>query len=95
MKNVENSGGARRHKLRHNTAHECCMLDKQHYTHARTHAHTHAHVPGHPTKARKQEGAHTDKYSIIHLLFHGENDSRKRPSVTSYVHCLSCYSVIP
>jgi hypothetical protein len=49
----------------------------------RTHANAHAHAPGH-THAR----AHTHTNMQHVLLFHGNNDSRARFSVTLYEHCL-------
>ena len=64
--------------------HIACWISKA----IRTHAHAQALAPGHThtTCAR----AHTHTQTNIIPLFHGNNDSRKRLSVTLYVHCLSC-----
>jgi hypothetical protein len=51
-----------------------------------THAHKHAHAPRHT-----HESAHAHKYVISSLLlYHYNDDSQMRLSVTLYVHCLSC-----
>ena len=65
-------------KWRHNMAHTLCMLDKQGYMHACIRLRARAH-------ARKS--ARTHKY-IIFIVFHSNNYSRKRLSVTLHVRTL-------
>ena len=67
--------------------HTRCMMDKQGYMHARACTRP---------RARAQlctcAHAHTRTNMQYLLLFHGNNDSRTRLSVTLYVHCLCCFT---
>jgi hypothetical protein len=68
---------------RHNMANTSFMLDKQGYMHARTCTRPCARV-----HARTRARARTNMLYL--LCFHGNNDSRMRLNVKSYVHCQSC-----
>ena len=54
----------------------------------------HTPTPLRHTHARTHSRAHTQTNMSYLLLFHGNNDSRTRLSVTLYVHCLSCFFVV-